>query len=102
MSVPVPMKTGGGSGDQMFVSQTNPPTVGWPLPSSCPLVMACDSLSPNLANVRPASPVPSFLRATRRVRDCAMDLVSSSNLLFIFFVPCYGSTFLAPAIIDLY
>src|SRR6266446_3176085 len=33
----------------------------------------------------PARPRPNFFSAARRVTDCAMLLVSSSNLLFIFF-----------------
>jgi hypothetical protein len=34
----------------------------------------------------PAKPVPNFFSAPRRVTDCAILFVSSSNLLFILFV----------------
>src|SRR5262245_37599391 len=90
MSVPVPMYTGGGSGDQMFVRQTNPPTLGCASPSSVPLVMAWASFNPNLASARRARPTPSLFSAARRVTDWAMFLLSSSDWVFMFFLSFLG------------
>jgi hypothetical protein len=42
--------------------------------------------SPKHASTIPAKPTPSFFSAPRRVTDWAIALVSSSNLLFIFFL----------------
>jgi len=42
--------------------------------------------SPKQASAMPARPTPNFFSAARRVTDWAIALVSSSNLLFIFFL----------------
>src|SRR5215471_12067941 len=42
--------------------------------------------SPKHASAIPARPTPNFLNACRRVTDWAICLVSSSNLLFMFFL----------------
>src|SRR5262249_5703796 len=42
--------------------------------------------NPKQASAMPASPMPNFFSAARRVTDWARLFVSSSNLLFIFFV----------------
>jgi hypothetical protein len=42
--------------------------------------------SPKHASAIPARPTPNFFSAPRRETDCAMLFVSSSNLLFMFFL----------------
>src|SRR5216117_3983942 len=85
MSEPEQHTTGAWASGHGLTSQATPPTFGWASPSSCPLVMACASFRPNLANAMPARPTPNFFSAARRVTDWARLLVSSSNWLFILF-----------------
>src|ERR1051326_1979148 len=51
-----------------------------------PLAASALFASPKQASAMPASPSPNFFKAPRRVTDWARLFVSSSNLLFMFFL----------------